>query len=120
MLNIARNILGTRITLAKMAYQGSGELQMMLMGMEDGTLGVARVDQSHLVCVYAEVGDGVVQSSTGNWWGRTSIGASKSSPNTVVILANQVLACVRCEVQAKHQEDVDPSELSAFPFCQRS
>lgn len=33
---------------------------MMLMGMEDGMLGVAKVAETHLVCVYAEVSSFVV------------------------------------------------------------
>lgn len=36
-------------------FTGGGDLQMMLMGMDEGTLGVARVGSGHLVCVYAEV-----------------------------------------------------------------
>lgn len=35
-------------------HSGSRQLQMMLMGMDDGTLGVAKVGETHLVCVYAE------------------------------------------------------------------
>lgn len=34
---------------------GGGDLQMMLMGMDDGTLGVARVGTGHLICVNAPV-----------------------------------------------------------------
>eukprot|EP00903_Cladosiphon_okamuranus_P015316 g14149.t1 len=33
---------------------GSGDLEMILMGMDTGTLGVARLNTGHLVCVYAE------------------------------------------------------------------
>lgn len=29
---------------------------MVLMGLEQGTLGVAKLSTGHLVCVYAEVG----------------------------------------------------------------
>lgn len=34
---------------------GTGDLDMILMGMDTGTLGVARLRTGHLVCVYAEV-----------------------------------------------------------------
>ena len=34
---------------------GTGDLQMVLMGLEQGTLGVAKLCTGHLVCVYAEV-----------------------------------------------------------------
>lgn len=34
---------------------GTGDLDMILMGMDTGTLGVARLCTGHLVCVYAEV-----------------------------------------------------------------
>ena len=34
---------------------GGGDLEMILMGMDTGTLGVARLCTGHLVCVYAEV-----------------------------------------------------------------
>lgn len=37
---------------------GTGDLQMVLMGLEQGTLGVAKLTTGHLVCVYAEVGRG--------------------------------------------------------------
>ncbi|CBJ28312.1 hypothetical protein Esi_0098_0065 [Ectocarpus siliculosus] len=33
---------------------GTGDLDMILMGMDTGTLGVARLRTGHLVCVYAE------------------------------------------------------------------
>lgn len=36
------------------AGAGSGDLEMILMGMDTGTLGVARLCTGHLVCVYAE------------------------------------------------------------------
>lgn len=34
---------------------GTGDLEMILMGMDTGTLGVARLRTGHLICVYAEV-----------------------------------------------------------------
>ncbi|CAN0434169.1 unnamed protein product [Pylaiella littoralis] len=33
---------------------GTGDLEMILMGMDTGTLGVARLTTGHLICVYAE------------------------------------------------------------------
>ena len=47
----------------EMASGGGGELQMVLMGLEQGTLGVAKLCTGHLVCVYAEV----------SWDGRYSV-----------------------------------------------
>lgn len=44
----------------EMVSGGGGELQMVLMGLQRGTLGVAKLCTGHLVCVYAEVRDGCV------------------------------------------------------------